>query len=36
MGNRTIEGHPRMSRRYRPYQTCPLPTLTDKRLFILT
>ena len=36
MGNRTIDGQPRTSRRYSTYETCPLPTMTDKRLFILT
>jgi Helix-turn-helix of DDE superfamily endonuclease len=36
MHDRTIDGHPRTSRRYRTYDTCPLPTLADKRLFILT
>jgi hypothetical protein len=36
MQSRTIDGHPRTSRRYRTYDTCPLPTLADKRLFILT
>jgi hypothetical protein len=34
--DRTIDGHPRTSRRYSPYNTCPLPTLADKLLFILT
>jgi hypothetical protein len=34
--DRTIDGHPRTSRRYRAYDTCPLPTIADKRLFILT
>jgi Helix-turn-helix of DDE superfamily endonuclease len=32
----TIDGQPRMSRRYTTYDTSPLPTLTDKLLFILT
>ena len=32
----TIDGQPRTSRRYRSYDTCPLPTLADKLLFILT
>jgi Helix-turn-helix of DDE superfamily endonuclease len=32
----TIDGHPRTSRRYRTYGTCPLPTIADKRLFMLT
>jgi hypothetical protein len=36
MQDRTIEGQPRTSRRYSTYDTCPLPTLTDKLLFILT
>ena len=36
MGNRTIDGHPRTSRRYSTYATCPLPTMADKLLFILT
>jgi hypothetical protein len=34
--NRTIDGQPRTSRRYSAYDTCPLPTIADKRLFILT
>jgi hypothetical protein len=34
--DRTIDGQPRTSRRYRAYDTCPLPTMADKRLFILT
>jgi hypothetical protein len=29
MGNRTIDGHPRTSRRYSTYATCPLPTMAD-------
>lgn len=33
---RTIDGHPRTSRRYSTYNTCPLPTIADKLLFILT
>ena len=33
--DRTIDGQPRTSRRYRSYATCPLPTLADKRLFIV-
>ena len=33
---RTIDGQPRTSRRYRTYKTCPLPTVADKLLFILT
>src|SRR5262245_35318133 len=36
MGNRTMDGQPRTSRRYRMYATCPLPTMADKLLFILT
>jgi hypothetical protein len=36
MGNRTIDGHPRTSRRDSTYTTCPLPTMADKLLFILT
>jgi hypothetical protein len=34
--DRTIDGQPRTSRRYRPYNNCPLPTIADKLLFILT
>jgi hypothetical protein len=34
--DRTIAGQPRTSRRYRTYGHCPLPTIADKRLFILT
>jgi hypothetical protein len=34
--DRTIDGQPRTSRRYRTYDTCPLPTTADKLLFILT
>jgi hypothetical protein len=34
--NRTIDGQPRTSRRYSAYDTCPLPTIADKLLFILT
>jgi hypothetical protein len=34
--DRTIDGQPRTSRRYRAYAHCPLPTLADKLLFILT
>src|SRR5262245_25738963 len=33
---RTIDGQPRMSRRYMTYDTCPLPTTADKLLLILT
>jgi Helix-turn-helix of DDE superfamily endonuclease len=36
MGNCTIDGQPRTSRRYSTYATCPLPTMADKLLFILT
>ena len=36
MGTRTIDGQPRTSCRYSPYTTCPLPTMADKLLFILT
>ena len=35
MQDRTIDGQPRTSRRYSTYDTCPLPTMADKRLFIL-
>jgi hypothetical protein len=34
--DRTIAGQPRTSRRYSTYETCPLPTMADKLLFILT
>jgi hypothetical protein len=34
--DRTIDGQPRMSRRYTTYDTCPLPTAADTRLVILT
>ena len=34
--DRTIAGQPRTSRRYSTDDTCPLPTLADKRLFLLT
>ena len=34
--NRTIDGQPRTSRRYSAYDNCPLPTIADKLLFILT
>jgi hypothetical protein len=33
---RTIDGQPRTSRRDSAYDHCPLPTMADKRLFILT
>jgi hypothetical protein len=36
MHDRTIDGHPRTSRRSSTYDTCPLPTVADKRLFMLT
>jgi hypothetical protein len=36
LGNRTIDGHPRTSRRYSTYATCPLPTMADKLLLMLT
>ena len=36
MHDRTIDGQPRTSRRYRTYGACPLPTIADKLLFILT
>ena len=36
MHDRTIDGHPRTSRRDSPYDTCPLPTMADKRLVMLT
>jgi hypothetical protein len=36
MPDRTIEGQPRPSRRYTTDDSCPLPTMADKRLFILT
>jgi len=34
--DRTIDGHPRTSRRYSAYDNSPLPTMADKLLFILT
>jgi truncated hemoglobin YjbI len=34
--DRTIDGQPRTSRRYSTYDNCPLPTIADKQLFILT
>ncbi len=34
--DRTMDGQPRTSRRYSTYETCPRPTMADKRLFILT
>jgi hypothetical protein len=34
--DRTIDGQSRTSRRYSTYATCPLPTMADKLLFILT
>jgi Helix-turn-helix of DDE superfamily endonuclease len=36
MHDHTIDGQPRTSRRYRTYDTCPLPTMADKLLFMLT
>jgi hypothetical protein len=36
MRGRTVDGHPRTSRRYSTYDTCPLPAMADKWLFILT
>jgi hypothetical protein len=33
---RTIDGQPRTSRRYSSYDNCPLPTMADNLLFILT
>ena len=36
MQDRTIDGQPRTSRRYSTYDNCPLPTMADKLLFILT
>jgi hypothetical protein len=36
MQDRTSDGQPRTSRRYRTYESCPLATMADKRLFILT
>jgi Helix-turn-helix of DDE superfamily endonuclease len=36
LGTRTIDGHPRTSRRYSPYVNCPLLTMADKLLFILS
>jgi hypothetical protein len=36
MHDHTIDGQPRTSRRYSTYDTCPLPTMADKLLFILT
>ena len=32
--DRTIDGQPRTSRRYRSYENSPLPTITEKLLFI--
>src|SRR5919109_1194018 len=34
--DRTTDGQPRTSRRYRAYDNCPLPRVADKLLFILT
>jgi hypothetical protein len=36
MHDHTIDGQPRTVRRYRTYDTCPLPTIADKLLCILT
>jgi Helix-turn-helix of DDE superfamily endonuclease len=36
MHDHTLDGQPRTVRRYRTYDTCPLPTIADKLLFILT
>jgi hypothetical protein len=36
MADHTLDGHPRTSRRYRTYETSPLPTMADKLLFILS
>lgn len=36
MRTRTIDGQPRTSRRYSSYVNCPLPTMADKLLFILS
>ena len=36
MQDRTIDGHPRTSRRYSTDDPCPLPMLADKLLFMLT
>lgn len=36
MHDHTIDGQPRTVRRYSTYDTCPLPTIADKLLFILT
>jgi DDE superfamily endonuclease len=36
MHDHTIDGQPRTSRRYSTYDTCPLPTMADRLLFILT
>jgi hypothetical protein len=36
MQEHTMDGQPRPSRRYRTYDTSPVPTMADKLLFILT
>src|SRR6266699_5111183 len=36
MRDHTIDGQPRTSRRYSTYDNCPLPTMADTRLFMLT
>lgn len=35
MRDYTLDGLPRLNRRYTPYKTSPLPTIEDKLLFIL-
>jgi hypothetical protein len=36
MEDHTLDGQPRTNRRYRTYDTSPLPTMADKLLFMLT
>jgi len=36
MATRTVDGHPRTSRRYSAYVNCPLPTMAEKLLFMLS
>jgi hypothetical protein len=36
MADHPLDGQPRTSRRYRSYDTSPLPTMADKLLFMLT
>ena len=36
MRDRSSDGQPRTSRRYSTYENCPLPTMADTRLFILS